>query len=273
MIQTADAAVLVDAGSAFPGGGNAGEAAVLPALAALGIRRLDLAVVTHADLDHRGGMPAVLRALPVGAVWLPYGAEVDPAFASVRDAARSRGVAVRERGAGAQAFATGGLRVEPLWPPRDDSFTSRNDRSLVVRAEAGGTRLLLAGDLEAASEAALLASGADLRAELLKLSHHGSRTSSTAPFLEAVAAQVGVVSAPLVGRFEMPHASVVRRVVRGGASLWWTGRDGAVMASLEAPVSVWGFAKRRRDAVSEGLRIRESALRLAPVAAESTVAK
>ena len=102
--------------------------------------------------------------------------------------------------------------------------------------------MLLPGDLEARAERALLASGADLRADLLKLPHHGSRTSSTREFLAAVGAQVAVASAPCRGRFPMPHPEVVRRVRTAGASLWWTGRDGAVMVGLGQPFHVRGWA-------------------------------
>jgi len=88
--------------------------------------------------------------------------------------------------------------------------------------------MLLAGDLERSGEAALVAAGADLRADVLELPHHGSRTSSTAAFLDAVGASVALVSAPCFGRFGMPHPEVVERAQRAGMTLWWTGRDGAL---------------------------------------------
>ena len=104
--------------------------------------------------------------------------------------------------------------------------------------------MLLPGDLTADAEAALLASGADLAAEVLKLPHHGSRTSSSASFLAAVRPRVAIASAPCGGRFAMPHAVVLDRVGRLGASVWWTGRDGAVLVALRAPLTAWGFGDR-----------------------------
>jgi competence protein ComEC len=215
---------------------------VAPALAALGVRRLDLLVVTHADLDHRGGAPAVLEQIPVAALWLPWGARADPGFEPLLAAAAARGVAVSERGALSPALRAGDLLVEPLWPPPGAQHASRNDRSLAVRITAGGRRVLLPGDLEAEAEARLIATGRDLRAEVLALPHHGSRSSSTPRFLAAVAPAVALVSAPCHGRFGMPHPEVLARAQRASASVWWTGRDGALVVGLGEPLHVWGWA-------------------------------
>ena len=235
LLQSGAAAVLVDGGVAVPGGPDLGRLAVLPALRALGVERLDLVVASHADLDHQGGLRAILRAVPVARLWLPYGGQGDPAFRDLCRVARSRAVAVEERGLGGAALQLRGLRVVPLWPPRFPAMGSRNDDSLVLRVKLGALRVLLPGDLEAAGEAGLLATHAALGAELLKLPHHGSRTSSTCRFLVAVAPSLAVVSAPLHGRFGMPHAQVTRRLARLGIAMAWTGRDGAILVDALAP--------------------------------------
>jgi competence protein ComEC len=237
------AAVLVDAGSSF-GGRDWGKRAVVPALAALGVERLDVLIVSHGDLDHWGGAPAVLDAVSVGEIWAPYGAAADPAFGPLWEAARSKRVPVYERGAGSPAVSVGDLRIEPLWPLPVAERRSRNDRSLVVRIELAGHSILLPGDLEASAEFDLVSSGADLESEIIALSHHGSRTSSTELFLEAVGATVAVASAPCGGRFGMPHAEVLERAAGEGLSVWWTGRDGAVMVGLGERLTVWGYGDR-----------------------------
>jgi len=244
LLQSTGAAVLVDGGVAVPGGPDLGRLAVLPALRALGVKRLDLVVASHADLDHQGGLRAVLRAMPVARLWLPTGGRRDPAFRELLRAARSRAVAVQERGLGGAPLLLPGLRVEPLWPPAFPAAGSRNDRSLVLRAQLGELRVLLPGDLEAPGEAGLLATRAALRAEVLKLPHHGSRTSSTCAFLTAVAPALAVVSAPLHGRFGMPHPQVTRRLARLGIRMAWTGRDGAVLVDALAPLPVDSAAGR-----------------------------
>jgi len=241
IVQDREAAILIDAGPAMRSGFDLGARVVVPALAALGIRRLELVVATHADLDHRGGLPAVLRSIPVGELWLPYGALREAGFRSSLELAQLYGVRVRECGAGSATREFGGMRVTPLWPPADTPPGSNNNASLVVRVDVAGRRLLFPGDIEASAEAALVTSGADLRADVLALPHHGSRTSSSAPFLAAVAAEVALVSAPCGGRYEMPHPEVVARVRAHGLPLWWTGRDGALLVGLTSPLHVAGF--------------------------------
>ncbi len=243
LVEGRRAAVLVDAGGSAVGR-DWGERAVVPALAALGVERLDVAVVSHGDLDHSGGVPAVLGALPVGEVWVPHGAAADPAFAPIWRAARAREIPAFERGAGSPALALGDLRIQALWPPPAAPHGSRNDRSLVVRIEVGGRRILLPGDLEAPAEADLVSSGVDLGAAVFALPHHGSRTSSTRAFLEAVGATIAIASAPCRGRFAMPHPDVLARARDAGLSVWWTGRDGAVLVGLGERLTAWGYGDR-----------------------------
>jgi competence protein ComEC len=244
LVQGRAGTVLVDAGTALRDGPDLGATVVVPALRALGVQRLDLVAASHADLDHRGGLPAVLRAIPVDRLWLPHGGVGDPAFADVLTAARVAGAVVEEQGAGGAPLVAADLRIEPLWPPRGDATGSRNDRSLVLRVELAGRTVLLPGDLEAGAEARLLAArGAPLRADVLKLGHHGSRTSSTAAWLAAVDGAVAIASAPRAGRFGMPHAEVVERARAAGYSVWWTGRDGAVLIGLEPVLHVQGWRR------------------------------
>jgi competence protein ComEC len=234
IVQGRRSALLVDAGAAIPGGVDYGRAVVLPALRALGVLSLDVAVASHADLDHRGGLASVLRAVPVGELWLPPGSLEERAFAELIELGRERGVRVRERAAAESLEEYGDLRVEVLWPP-PGRLAPANDRSLVLRVRAGDTAMLLTGDIEGAAERALVESGAPLGAEVLKLAHHGSRSSSGEDFLAQVGAELAIVSAACAGRFGMPHPEVRRALDRAGVPLAWTGRDGALIVALDAP--------------------------------------
>jgi competence protein ComEC len=109
-----------------------------------------------------------------------------------------------------------------------------------------GRAVLLPGDIEQASEAALTQSGAALAADLLKLAHHGSRTSSTSAFLRAVAPALAIVSAPLYGRFGMPHPETVQRLAALGIPWHWTGRDGALLVGLGPLLPLRAFAAEAR---------------------------
>lgn len=250
IVQSRRAAILVDGGRASPYGGDRGRDTVVPALRALGVHHLDVAIATHADVDHRGGLLAVAGAIPVDEWWFPYGAAGDPAFAPLRDAIRQRGGVIRERGRGSRPTTIEGIRLETLWPPppADPSARglSRNDRSLVVRLAVSGWTLLLPGDLEAEGERRLLARTPLLRSDVLKLAHHGSRTSSGRPFLAAVRPDLAVASAAFRGAFAMPHPTVVRRIRAAGGALWWTGRDGAVWIGLGDRLWARGHARRSR---------------------------
>ena len=241
IVQGEGATVLFDGGTAFPGGVDLGRSVVVPALAALGITGLDLVIASHADLDHRGGLRAVLERIPTARLWLPAGGREDPAFAALLAEAEKREIEVTEKGRGDRTERFADLEVTPLWPPRPSGL-SRNEASLVVRVDVGGSRVLLTGDIEAATEAALLASGAELRSEVLELPHHGSRTSATSAFLRAVAPSVAIASAPCPGRFGMPHRVVLDRARALGIPVWWTGRDGAVLVGLAERPVVSGWA-------------------------------
>ncbi len=242
LVEGRDTAILVDGGWGMPGAADLGRSVVLPALRALGVERLDVVVATHADLDHSGGLSSVLEGLPVGELWMPGGRR-DELDELVATAARL-GVPVREQDARAGSTRVGDLEVEILWPPGDGRSRGRNDSSLVLRIEAEGTRILLTGDIGESAERALLASGVDLRADVLKLPHHGSRRSATLPFLEAVGAEIALLSAPCSARSRLPTPEVFERAGRVGMPVWWTGRHGALWVQLRrAPVrrAVWGW--------------------------------
>ncbi len=250
LVRGRRATVLVDGGAAVPGRFDRGRSVVVPALLAWGVRRLDLVVATHADSDHRGGLPAVLRSIATRELWLPHGGTSEPGFAELVDVARELGVPVRERGAGSPEVELGDLRVAPLWPPRDAPPADRNARSLIVRIALGAHRVLLPGDAPREVEQELLSRQVDLRAELLVVGHHGSRTSTGPGWLRAVAPRVAIVSAPWLSRFGFPHREVRERLERAGVAWCWTGRDGAVAL----PVAVWGRPPEARGRFTAPLR-------------------
>jgi competence protein ComEC len=251
LVQGRRGSLLVDGGRALAGGVDMGSRVVLPSLAALGIRRLDLVIATHADLDHRGGLAAVLRATTVDELWLPRGAGRDVDFEALIAVARARGVVVGERGRGDPVRQIGDLQITPLWPGAPSEGGSRNDRSLVVRVDVAGYRLLLTGDLGVLAEQRLLsASAPELRADVLKVGHHGSAGSSSSAFLEAVGARVAVVSASCGSRMGLPSAEAFGRLEDGVGEIAWTGRDGAVLMGLGGAPSTapqwrsWGRPRR-----------------------------
>ena len=239
LVQGSEAAILVDAGRAIPGVVDMGRRVVIPGLRALGVGRLDAVVASHADIDHRGGLGAVIEAIPTRVLWLPRTGSTARDFAHLIALAGRLGVPVREIDAESPATRLGDLRVVPLWPVAKLRFKDRNDGSLVLRIEilrdgAPGASVLLPGDIGVDAEAQLLAIQAPLRATVLKVGHHGSRTSTSAAWLDAVRPQIAIVSAACQARTGLPSSTTLARLSDSAAQVWWTGEVGAVMVGFGA---------------------------------------
>jgi competence protein ComEC len=230
LLQGAAGAVsLYDAGPGGAGRVDSGDRIVVPRLASLGCRRLEVLALSHDHDDHAGGAFAVIRDCDVGELWLAAGSEHDPLAHELAAAAVARGVAVRRLHRGTMLVA-GGWRFEVLHPGLEDRRRPLNDRCLAlrVRPEGSDASVLLPGDIEAAGEQALLRSDASLAADALVAPHHGSEGSSTTPFVEAVGARDVLISVGEGNRFGHPAPGAVRRLGAAGASVWRTDRDGTV---------------------------------------------
>lgn len=205
-----------------------GEDVVSPYLWARGIRQLDVVVETHAHEDHIGGLAAVLDNFRPRELWT--GANASP---SLNEHAARLGVRVLDRAAG-EAFDFSGARIEILSPPSDyvAEKTGNND-SLAFRISYGERAFLLTGDMEKPMEGLLLAEPYALRADVLKVGHHGSRTSTIPPFLDAVAPSVAIISAGYENSFGHPHPDVVKRLTERHIAILRTDQDGLVSVSTD----------------------------------------
>lgn len=214
-------AVLVDTGP-DPG-------PVASCLRRLGIRRIPLLVLSHLHADHIGGLTAVLADRSVGAVAIGPSHEPDWAWEEVRRQTRAAEVELVELTAG-QQLKWPGLTVEVLGPqgkpaPGGDANTAINDSSLVLRAHTAAGRVLLTGDIELAGQANLLGGHVDVTAEVLKVPHHGSRFSAP-EFLAQVRPRIALVSVGEGNRYGHPNNAVLDGLVRHGALVLRTDRDG-----------------------------------------------
>jgi len=196
-----------------------GEEVVSPYLWSRSIRRVDVLAVTHAHDDHMGGAPALVRNFRPAELWTG----VD------RAAIRGLGVPVRLRQAG-ERFAWGGAQIEVLAPAAGccTGETPHNRDSLVLRVRYGRHAFLLAGDTDRDTESEIVISGADVRADVLKVAHHGSRTASSDAFLDAVRPAFGVISLAAGNLYRYPHREVLERFARRRAGLYRTDLDGRV---------------------------------------------
>jgi competence protein ComEC len=235
VVRTSGHALVYDAGPAYSVDADAGNRVVVPYLRAAGVTGLDALVVTHNDNDHAGGAAAVMRTLPTS-LFLSSLAADHPAQALA---------SYRVPCYAGQRWEWDGVAFEMLYPTPDSydrDVRRANWRSCVLRVTAHGRRVLLTGDIEARDEEALLAAGADLGADALLVPHHGSRTSSTAPFLDAVRPGVAVFTVGYRNRFGHPRADVAARYAERGVRMLRTDRTGALTLTLDAQgmgVAAW----------------------------------
>ena len=231
LVRTHSHALLYDTGAGgFGRGPDAGETIVVPALRALGVRRLDTLLISHGDSDHAGGFAAVRRAWPQARV-LGVEGWAQPGMGLCQDT---------------QAWNWDGVSLRMLHPPPWFPYL-RNDSSCVLRVEAGGRVALLPGDIGKNVETRLVhLHAARLRADLLIVPHHGSRSSSSAEFVAAVQPSIAVASVGAGNRFGLPREEVVERYRNSGAAFVDSAGGGAMRFRLGAK-GLEVLALRRRD--------------------------
>jgi competence protein ComEC len=172
-----------------------------------------------------------LRNFKVGEVWV--GRDEDaPAYRNLLAEAKAREVPITHRLRG-DRFDWAGARLNVLWPDSSDPARARNDDSLVLRLEDGNQSFLLTGDIERAVERSILANGDELASNFLKVPHHGGKTSSSPPFLDAVHPAVAAISVGEANPFGHPNPDVVERILAEGTRLYRTDRDGAITAATD----------------------------------------
>lgn len=228
LLRDGDRAVLVDGGGWD--GGDLGGRVLLPALLGEGVRHLDALILTHPDMDHCGGLVDIGAYVPVDEVWMAPGWDPESCAGRLMSlpGTRTRFLAKGDRA------SVGRWRLRALHPEADDPSHETNERSLVLLAEVHGRRVLLTGDVESWAEHRLVECCArDLRVDVLKVAHHGSRTSSTETFLEAARPRLALISVGLRNLYHHPSPEVVERLEDHGARLLRTDWSGEVVVRFE----------------------------------------
>lgn len=206
-----------------------GEAVVSEYLWWRGLDRVDYILATHADADHMDGLNDVARNFSVRAALLARIPERDDEYATFAKTLREKNVPLRLIGAG-DVLRFGAVTVSVLWPSPSTNAQapSANNDSVVLRLQLGQRTLLLTGDIEKGAENSIFQTQQNLRADVVKVAHHGSKTSSTPPFVAAVRPRFAVISVGQASVFGHPSNEVVERWKATGAQVLTTGKSGTI---------------------------------------------
>ena len=192
-----------------------------------GLSFLDVMVATHADADHIGGLSGALNYASVGTAYCPVTTGTTKTFESFEKYLSKQGKSITVPTAGTH-FSLGGAQVQILGPLRDAEDS--NNASIVLKVSFGATSFLFTGDAEREEEQDLLNSGANLQSTVLKVGHHGSDSSTSYPFLRAVAPQYAVISVGAGNSYGHPTEAVLSRLRDAGVTTFRTDMQGEITA-------------------------------------------
>ena len=205
-----------------------------------GLSYLDVIVATHVDADHIGGLSGALNYASVGTAYCPVTTGTTETFQSFVKYLVQRGKQITVPTAG-EAFALGGTQIQILGPLH--SAEDSNDNSIVLKVSFGATSFLFTGDAERAEEQDLLNAGVNLQSTVLKVGHHGSDTSTSYPFLRAVAPQYAVISVGAGNSYGHPTEAVLSRLRDAGVTTFRTDMQGEITAVSDGQTVNFSTAK------------------------------
>ncbi|MCL6610533.1 MAG: MBL fold metallo-hydrolase [Peptococcaceae bacterium] len=229
--------MLVDAGK------NDSAGVIVGYLKKAGVKKLDFVVGTHPHEDHIGSLDVVLKTFPAGEVFMPRVTTNTRTFRDVLETVKDRGLTITTARAGVSILKSGSISVD-IVAPRGTQYESLNNYSAVIKITYGRVSFLLAGDAEEQSEAEMLAAGAaGLKADVLKVGHHGSRTSTSTPFLKAVAPRYAVISLAADNEYQYPHGVTLDKLKKTGARILRTDEKGTIVFTTDGEKITFATAR------------------------------
>ncbi len=218
--------MLVDAGK------NDSAVAIIDYLEARGIARLDYLVGTHPHEDHIGSLDTVIQEFPVGEILLPKVTANTRTFRELLEAIAGKGLQVTTAKAGMNILEEEGLSVKVL-APIGSSYNDLNNYSAVIKITYREVSFLLEGDAESESEKEMLNSGADVRADVLKVGHHGSNSSTSPAFLSMVKPEYAVISLGADNDYHHPHPTTLAKLKKAGVDILRTDERGTIVFTTD----------------------------------------
>lgn len=218
--------MLIDAGS------NSKADVVKEYLQGLGISKIDVLVGTHPHEDHIGGLDVVIDNFDIGSIYMPKVAHTTKTYEDVLLAIKRKGLKIKGAVAGMD-IPLEGVDAKILAPEESLESDNLNDYSIVIRLVYQNTAFLFQGDAEKRSEEAILGSGAPIEADVIKIGHHGSSTSSTPDYMKAVNPTFAVITVGEDNKYGHPHAETIELLDQLGVVIYRTDEDGTVVATSD----------------------------------------
>lgn len=191
-------------------------------------RHIDYVVITHADVDHYGGIFGVIEKYDVGTVLVNSTVDTDEYFNLLISEIKQKNIPIRSVSQGDALTLPSGALIEFLWPPSGTTDGSSNERSLVIMVSWRGREFLFTGDIGAAEEK-LISTSLRRRVDVLKVSHHGSKTSTDKGFLSAIRPRYCIISAGRDNRYGHPHPTVMTRLKEANCLIFETVHGGTIV--------------------------------------------
>jgi competence protein ComEC len=218
--------MLVDAGN------NADANTVTSYLSKQGVKRVDVLVGTHPHEDHIGGMDVVIRQYQIGKIYMPRVTTNTRTFEDVLLAIKEKGLKASSPIPGSSIDLDPAVKVQ-IMAPNSTKYKDLNNYSIVLKVTYGKTSFLLTGDAERESEKEMLAKSYNLKADVLKVGHHGSNSSTSAAFLKAVAPKYAVICVGKDNDYGHPKPVTINRLGRAGVKIYRTDLNGTIVAESD----------------------------------------
>ena len=195
----------------------------------LGYNRIDYVVATHPHADHIGGMAEVIEAFDVGAIYMPKAVSTSKTYENLLETIKNKGLSVKTGKVGVSVLQEEDLTIEML-APNQDKYSSLNNYSIVLKITYGNTSFLYTGDAEELSEKEIMG---NVEADVLKVGHHGSDTSSSEEFLKRVNPKYAVISVGEDNSYDHPERSTIKKLEKYTDHIYRTDLNGTVVVTSD----------------------------------------
>ena len=236
ILQCNNQTMLIDAGT------NASTNTLIQDIKDLGITRFDIVIATHPHEDHIGGMDAVIKQFDIGTVYMPDVTTTTVTFSDFLKALQNKNITPIHPATG-MVFNLGNAQCTVL-APNSATYTDLNNYSIVIRVVFGSTSFLFTGDAQTQSETEMLAKNYNLKANVLKVGHHGSDTATSPVFLAAVKPQYAVIEVGAGNDYGHPHAVTLQKLAAAGVTVYLTDLNGTVTVTSNGSNLIFNLAKQ-----------------------------